>query len=59
VTYGKNGSDTCETLRGLWGRAMKKSNVFEWHKQFKEGYENMEDDERSNCPRSHSTDENV
>jgi hypothetical protein len=39
---------------------MKKSVVFEWHKQFKEGCcKNMEDDERSDHPRSHTTDENV
>jgi hypothetical protein len=33
--------------------------VFEWHKWFKEGHENVEDDERSGCPRSHKTDEYV
>jgi len=37
---------------------MKKSSVLEWCKLFKEGCENMED-ERSGCPRSHRTDENV
>jgi hypothetical protein len=29
------------------GEVMKKSGVFEWYKQFKEGCENMENDERS------------
>jgi hypothetical protein len=37
---------------------MKKSSVFKWHKNFKEGYKNVEDDERSGHPRSHRTDEN-
>jgi hypothetical protein len=31
------------------GEILKKSSVFEWHKRFKEGWENMEDDERSDC----------
>jgi hypothetical protein len=39
--------------------AMKRSSVFEWHIQFKQGHENVEDDERSSCPRSPKTDENV
>jgi hypothetical protein len=30
----------------------------EWHKRFKEGVENVEDDERIGHPRSHRTDEN-
>jgi hypothetical protein len=43
----------------LMGERLKKSNVFEWHKQFREGHGNMEDDERSGQPRSHSIDESV
>jgi translation elongation factor EF-4 len=30
------------------GEAMKKSSVFEWHKQFKEGHKNMGDVEITN-----------
>jgi len=41
------------------GEAVKKSSVFEWHIQFKEGHNNVEDDKRSGCPRSHRNDENV
>jgi hypothetical protein len=37
------------------GEIMKKSSVFEWHKWFKEGHENVEDNESSGCPRSHRT----
>jgi len=40
------------------GEAVKKSGVFEWHKQFKEDCENVED-ERSGRPRCRRTDENV
>jgi transposase len=32
------------------GEAMEKSTVFEWHKLFKEGSENVEDDARSGRP---------
>jgi hypothetical protein len=39
--------------------AMKKSSVFEWHKRFKEGQEDVKDDERTGCPKTHRTDENV
>jgi hypothetical protein len=44
------------TLARLMGE--KKSSGFQWHKQFKEGCENMED-ERSGHPRSYRTNENV
>jgi hypothetical protein len=37
--------------------AMKKSNVFEWHRQFKEGQENMQDDPTSGQPKTQRTDE--
>jgi hypothetical protein len=39
--------------------AMKKSSVFEWHTRFKEGQENVKDDERTGHPKTHRTDENV
>jgi hypothetical protein len=38
--------------------AMKKSSVFEWHKRFKDGWENVKDDERTGRPKTHRTDEN-
>jgi hypothetical protein len=39
--------------------AMKKSSVFEWHKRFKEGREDVKDDERTGHPKTHRTYENV
>jgi len=45
--------------RAYGGEAMKKSNVSEYHKRFKVGRKNVDDDERSDSPRSHRTDENV
>jgi hypothetical protein len=38
---------------------MKKMIVFEWHKRFKEGRENVKDDKRTRRPKTHRTDENV
>jgi hypothetical protein len=38
---------------------MKKSSVFEWHKRFKEGQEDVKDDERTGRPKTRRTDENV
>jgi hypothetical protein len=38
--------------------AMKKSSVFEWHKRFKEGQEDVKDDERTGRLKTYRTDEN-
>jgi len=54
----KNANDSCAMLSEAYGgEAMKNSSVFEWHKRFKEGRENVEDDERSGRPRYHRSDE--
>jgi hypothetical protein len=59
VKLGNSASSTCAVLSEVYeGEAMKKTSVFEWHKRFKEGCENV-DDERSGRPRYHRTDENV
>jgi hypothetical protein len=53
-------SDTCAMLCEAYeGEATKESSVSEWHKRFKWGHEDVEYYERSGCPRSHKTDENV
>jgi hypothetical protein len=39
--------------------AMKSQSVFEWLKRFKDGQEDMKDDERTGRPKTHRTDENV
>jgi hypothetical protein len=60
VKLGKNASDTCTMVSETYGgAAMEKSGASEWHKQFKEGHENVEDYEKSGRPRSHRTDENL
>jgi hypothetical protein len=43
----------------LLGEAYGKSDVFEWHKQYRNGRKNVEDDERSGRSRSHRTDEDA
>jgi len=60
VILGKNTSDTCALLSEVYGReAIRKSSVFEWHIPFKQGHENVEDDDRSGNPRFHRSDDNV
>jgi hypothetical protein len=59
VNLGKNASGTCAMLsEACGGEAVNKSSVFEGHKPFKDGRENVKHDERS-CPRSQRTDKNV
>jgi hypothetical protein len=38
---------------------MKKSSVFEWHRRFKEGREDVQDEPRSGQPKTQRTDANV
>jgi len=58
VKLGRNASSTCAALsKDYGGDAMKNSSVFEWHTQFREGREFVEDDDRSGRPRSHRIDE--
>jgi hypothetical protein len=60
VKLGKNASDTCALVsEDYGGEAMKKSSVFKWHKQFKAGYKNMEDDDRNGHPQYHTTEESA
>jgi hypothetical protein len=39
--------------------ARKTSSVFEWYKKFKEGREDVKDDERTGRPKTQRTDENM
>jgi hypothetical protein len=60
VKLGKNARDTCALVSEYYGgEAMKKSRVFKWHEQFKAGYKNVEDDERSGHPQYDTTKESV
>ncbi|GFG30570.1 hypothetical protein Cfor_10488 [Coptotermes formosanus] len=60
VKLKKTATETVYLLREAYGEdALSKSRVFEWHKRFSEGRENVEDDERSGRPVTMKTDENV
>ncbi|GBO15495.1 Putative uncharacterized protein FLJ37770 [Araneus ventricosus] len=61
VLLEKSPSETLEMLKKAYGNdAMEKTAVYEWHKRFREGRTNIEDDPRPAPARSSSTaDENV
>jgi len=57
---GKSASETLALLTAAYGEyAMKKSSVFEWHRRFKEGREDVQDDTRNGQPKTQRTDINV
>ena len=60
VRLGKTPSDALGMLQEVYGdEEMSRSRVFEWHKQFKEGREDVEDDFRSGRPSTSKTVNNV
>jgi len=60
VKFGKSASETWALLIVAYGEfAMKKSSVFEWHRLFKEGRENVQHDPRSGQPKTQRRDANV
>jgi len=60
VKNGKSASETLALLTVAYGEhATKKSSVFEWHRRFKEGRANVQDDPRSGQPKTQRTDANV
>ena len=59
VKIGKGASETLPLLTVAYGElSMKKSSVFEWHRRFKEGREDVQDDQRSGQPKTKRTDAN-
>jgi hypothetical protein len=49
--FGKSASEPLQMLTEAYGAdAMKMLSVFEWHKRFHEGREDVKDDERSGRP---------
>ena len=60
VRLGKSPSEALTMLQQVYGgETMSRSRVFEWHKRFKEGREEVEDDPRSGRPSTSRTDDNV
>ena len=60
VKLGKTPSESLGMLQEVYGdETMSRSRVFEWHKRFKDGREDVEDDSRSGRPSTSRTDDNV
>ena len=53
-------TETLKMLHGVYGdSSMFKTKVFEWHKRFVEGMEDVEDDPKSGRPCTSTTDTNI
>ena len=60
VKLNKSATETFASLTEAYGDAtLSRTMVFKWHKAFKEGRENVEDDPRSGRPISSTNDQNV
>ena len=60
VKLNKSATQTFASLTEAYGDAtLSRTMVFKWHKAFKEGRENVEDDPRSGRPISATNDQNV
>ncbi|XP_036620520.1 protein GVQW3-like [Trichosurus vulpecula] len=60
VKLNKSASETLEMLKEAYGdEVMSRARVFDWHKRFKEGRDDVHDDARSGRPITHRTSENV
>lgn len=60
VKLNKSASETHHLLKEAYGdEVMSRARVFNWHKRFKEGREDIRDDARSGRPVTHRTDENI
>ncbi|KAI5943853.1 Protein GVQW3 [Manis javanica] len=60
VKLNKSASETHHLLKEAYGdEVMSRARVFDWHKRFKEGREDVRDDARTGRPVTHRTDENI
>ena len=61
VCLGKTPTETLKLLQEVYGddTSSRTRLFFEWHRRFKEGREEVEDDHWSGRPSTSSTDENV
>jgi len=60
VKLNKSATETFASLTEAYGDAtLSRTMVFKWHKAFKEGRENVEDDPRSGRPVSSTNDQNM
>ena len=60
VKLGKMATETLKMLRDVHGdSSMSRTRVFEWHKQFVQGREDVEDNPKSGRPCTSTTDTNI
>ena len=60
VGIGKIPPETFNSLQEVYGNAtMSRTRIFEWHKRFREGREDVEDDPRRGSTTTSRTNENV
>ena len=60
VRLRKTATETLKLLQEVYGDdTMSITRLFEWHRRFKEGREEVEDDHRSGRPSTSKTDENA
>jgi len=60
VRLGKTPTKALKLLQEVYGDdTMSKTRLFEWHRRFKEGKEEVEDDHRNGRPSTSRTEENV
>lgn len=60
VKLGKSATETYSMLQQVYGdECLSRTRVFEWHKRFKEGREDVEDDPRPGRPSTSKTDDNI
>ena len=60
IRLGKTPTETFNLLQEVYGDAtMSRTRIFEWHKRFREGREDVEDDPKSGRPTTSRTNENV
>lgn len=52
---GKSGAETYETLKNVYGdECMSRAQVFRWFGRFRDGREDLADDDRAPPPKNHS-----
>ncbi|XP_006763885.1 PREDICTED: putative uncharacterized protein FLJ37770 [Myotis davidii] len=60
VKLNKSASETHCLLKEAYGHeVMSRARVYDWHKRFREGREDVRDDARSGRPVTHRTDDNI
>jgi len=60
VKLGKSTTETYNLLKKIYGdECLSRTQVFEWFKRFKEGREEIGDDQRPGCPSTSKTDANI